>query len=113
MRADELSAKLRAKLFSERPDLREFIDPNGSLDSGSPPDETGSSMKAKKKDVLSEDEIRKMFAPRPLRDESADFSAGTVGIVRAVKKKSLAGDSEREAKDFIVDLDRGVIGSQG
>ena len=70
-------------------------------------------MKIDKKIVLDEDEIRKMFAPRTMTQKNPDEPAGAVGIVRAVKKKAFAGDNDTEVKDFLVDPDEGLIGSQG
>ena len=67
----------------------------------------------KEKIVLDENEIRKMFAPRTMTQKNPDEPAGSVGIVRAVKKKAFAGDNDTEVKDFLVDPEEGLIGSQG
>jgi predicted DsbA family dithiol-disulfide isomerase len=134
------SDKLSAKLFSQRPDLREFepaafeSDPSFGVDgdvddtklslsawkSKLAPAETVQIMKVDKNEVLSEDAIREMFSPRSLTAasaaasaEGAGHSARSLGIVRAVKKNSFAGDADIEAKDFLVDEHEGLIGSQG
>src|SRR6267143_2133603 len=111
--------KLSSKLFAERPDLREFQAPaapssDEPLDIGNEVDDRDLSlaawktkaepaMKIDKKVVLDEDEIRKMFAPRTMTQKNPDEPAGSVGIVRAVKKRALAGDNDTEVKDFLVD----------
>jgi hypothetical protein len=70
-------------------------------------------MKVSKDEALSEDEIREMFSPRALTNAGFAKPERTLGIVRAVKKGSFTGDSEVEAKDFLVDEHEGLIGSQG
>jgi hypothetical protein len=124
------SEALRAKLFSERPDLREVDDVPGfgadsfsgqmedvdekdlSLGAWSGKLQKGIAMKVDKKEVLSEDTIREMFSPRPLAPKG-DSNATSFGIVRAVKKQAFNSDVENEAKDFLVDEHDGLIGSQG
>lgn len=117
--------KLREKLFTQRPDLREFVgepvrnpDPIRTLDAEvDDKDLSLSAWKAKavpgvkinKNEVLSEEAIREMFSPRPLSKQPASG----VGILRAVKKNSFLSDEEAEAKDFLVNDEEGLIGSQG
>lgn len=116
------------KLFSQRPDLREYADPTAfpydhPCEVAEQVDEKDLSlsawkykrpkMKIDRKEILSDEQIRELFSPRPLTEESTEEKARKIGIVRAVKKNSFAGDDPAEAKDYLVDEREGLIGSQG
>lgn len=121
------SSKLRAKLMSQRPDLC-GLDQPAELSSDLPLDMTGEvddrdlSLAAwdkadlamsTKKEILSDDAIREMFSQRPLSPVDEDPSAPSIGIVRALKKSRFTFDTHEESKDFIVDENEGLLGSQG
>lgn len=126
------SKNLRAKLLSVRPDLRE-LDESATIDFGRAfdlPDEVDDSklslsawkgkaepVMANKNDVLSEEAIREMFSSRNLlvQQEQTARPAPAIGIIRAVKvkKSGFESDAEAEVKDFLVDEDEGLLGSQG
>src|SRR3954447_17009634 len=120
--------KLRAKLSSQRPDLKilddEILDEKVSFQADEPiigrydvedrdlslsawqsnRSTTGVSgagdVKMKKDEVLSEDALRKMFTKRPLADlKMAQSGEGSLGIVRTVKTNSFGADTEGEVKD--------------